>query len=107
MSPDAAWKRHERVCAARLGGKRTGPVGRESVDVTHDHLAIECKERKNGVPQWLADAMSQARGNAKDGQMPLVIIHTLGQRHDRDLVVLSLKDFEDLYGTTREEDPAS
>ena len=94
---DKPWKRFERVCAKRLGGVRAGPTGRNGPDVLHDHLAIQCKERKS-LPGWLIDAMSQAVRDAKDGQLPLAILHVAGGRHDDDLVVVRLADWEAWYG---------
>ncbi len=50
------------------------------------------------LPSWLQAAMAQARANAPAGRLPVVILHKLGQRHDDDLVVLRLADFEEWFG---------
>ncbi len=92
-----AWKDLERVCARRLGGQRAGPTGRKGSDVLHPLFAIECKERKV-LPTWLLDAMSQSVGAAQVDQTAIVVLHQLGARHDNDLVVMRLRDFEDWAG---------
>ena len=94
-----AWKRHELAIAKRLGGKRAGPTGRTGPDVLHPHLGIECKERHT-LPKWLINAMAQCVGASATWQLPVVILHQLGQRHDDDLVVMRLADWEQWYGET-------
>lgn len=89
----AVWKDHERAIAKRLGGKRSGPQGQACADVVHPVLSIECKERKS-LPLWLMHAMGQAEDAASGGKLPAVVLHQLGRRHDEDLVVVRLKDFE-------------
>ena len=59
---------------------------------------MEVKHRK-WIPKWILDAMSQSVGAARDGQTPLVIVHGLNTRHDNDLVIVRLRDWEELYGT--------
>lgn len=95
--PDAAWKAHERECARRLGGKRAGPLGKRGSDVTHPLWAVECKERK-ALPAWLKSALAQSVKAARADQLPLVVLHELGARHDGDVVCLRLKDFEQWFG---------
>lgn len=95
--PDAAWKANERALAKRLNGRRVGPTGRTGSDVAHPLFAIECKERKE-VPLWLQDAVSQSQGAARQDQLPIVVLHQLGRRHDNDLVVMRLRDFEKWAG---------
>ena len=92
---DKLWKQTERAIAKRLGGERVGPSGRATADVLTDALAIEVKTRKT-LPRWLLDAMAQATAVASDGRLPIVVLHQVGQRHDDDLVVLRLADFEGL-----------
>jgi hypothetical protein len=90
---DKPWKRLERYIAKRLGGRRLGATGRDSVDVITDWLAIEAKHR-SALPQWLKGAVTQAQANAPRTTLPLVLLHEGGKRHDGDLVVLTLADFE-------------
>ncbi|MBC7233107.1 MAG: hypothetical protein H5T68_07715 [Chloroflexi bacterium] len=92
--PDKTWKQAERTIAKRLGGRRVGCTGR--ADVTSDWLSIEVKTRKR-LPEWLRAALEQASLDAGD-KLALVVLHETGQRHDNDLVVLRLRDFEGWFG---------
>ena len=42
--------------------------------------------------------MAQARRNAPEGKTPILVLHELGRRHDGDLVVLHMGNFEDWFG---------
>lgn len=46
-------------------------------------------------------AVGQARANAPDARLPVVILHQVGARHDSDLVVLALGDFEEWFGVAQ------
>lgn len=85
----------ERALAKRLGGRRTGVLGRE--DISHPLLSIEVKSRARFVGERF---MAQAKLNS-DGRIPAVIVHVTGKPHDRDLIMLELRDFEDLFGKLR------
>jgi hypothetical protein len=100
-----AWKRTERVIAARLGGQRVPVSGRQrgdAPDVAHDRLSIEVKHRKS-IPGWLRDAMHQAAASSTNGRLPVAIIHTHGGRHGDDLCLIRLSDLVRLIdrGTDR------
>ena len=89
------WKRCEREIAAILGGQRVPITGRargDVPDIGHPWLSIEVKSRET-LPKWLVAAMAQARAAAHQGQLPIVVLHQVGQRHERDIVVLTLHDF--------------
>ena len=92
---DKTWKAVEREIARRLGGHRVGCTGKATVDVVSDWLTIEVKTRK-ALPIWLLDALDQAARASDDGRLPVVILHQTGQRHDGDLVIMRLGDFEEL-----------
>jgi len=78
----------ERTLAKRLGGLRIGILGKE--DIITEKFAIEVKSRKKVVIwNWYQQAIKNAKG-----KIPLLIIHIMGRRHDEDLVVMSLADFE-------------
>ena len=98
MASDA-WKKHERAVAKRLGGQRAGPTGKTGSDVLHPAFAIEAKERKS-VPKYLEDFLDQAERSARPEQLPIVVLHKLGKRHDNDIVLIRLRHFEDWYGGT-------
>ncbi len=86
-------KAAERHVAKALGGERVGVLGGE--DVSHDLLSVEVKSRVRFVGETF---MSQARANCPDGKIPAVVVHVHGKRHCDDLVLLRMRDFEDLHG---------
>lgn len=94
MSVYRTFKGVERSLAKRLNGQRTGHTG--GADVQTDWLCVEVKTRKT-LPQWVRDAIGQAKRNAGVSQMPIAILHQTGQRHAGDLVVMSLGDFESWF----------
>jgi len=71
--------------------------------VLTDWLAVEVKTRK-ALPLWLLDAMAQAVQAASEGQLAMAVLHRVGERHDDDLVVMRLADFEDWFGKEVKED---
>lgn len=93
------WKNVERVIARRLGGQRVPITGRargSAPDIAHPWLSIEVKSRRK-LPLWLLDAISQAEAAAGEGQLPICIIHKVGQRHVDDIVILKLCYFETIF----------
>jgi len=92
---DATWKSVERRVARTLGGQRVGCTGKDTPDVVTNWLVVEVKHRRR-LPQWLKDALAQARKHAGDGQLGIAVLHEQG-RHDS-LVVLSLDDFKEWFG---------
>lgn len=101
----STWKAVERALALRLGGRRVPVSGRtrgDNPDIDHARLSLEIKHRKR-APAFLVDAMDQAVKSIKsDDQLPTVIVHQSGSRHDNDFVVLRLKDFENLIEGAKE-----
>lgn len=97
MPRTMTWKNTERAVAKRLGARRVGPSGSSTADCVNDRLAVECKHRK-ALPAWLLGAMSQAVGAARDGQLPVVVLHQAGSRRDNDLVVVRMRDWVEWYG---------
>ena len=51
--------------------------------------------------------MAQARAAAKDGQLPVTVLHKLGARYSDALVVLSLGDFMEWFGGWGEPKPGT
>lgn len=96
MSKYKTFKGVERQIAKRLGGERVGHLGGADV-IVDSWLSIEVKSRKT-LPQWIRDAIAQSKRNAGISQLPIVILHQVGQRHDADLVVMALADFENWFG---------
>lgn len=95
---DRTWKANERAIAKRLGGQRVGNRGSNTEDVAHRWLSIEVKSRR-ALPAWLLEAVAQARRNSPPSRLPVVVLHQVGQRHANDLVVLTLGDFEEWFGS--------
>lgn len=86
-------KRTEAALATRTGSKRVGIFGDH--DLEHELWSIEVKNRqKCVVTSW----MHQSIRNCHLFKTPLVILHIHGDRHDNDLVMMRLKDWEDNYG---------
>jgi hypothetical protein len=98
LSKYRTFKGTERAISRILGGRRTGQLG--GADVTASWLTAEVKHRAN-LPAWLMDAMAQAVRHASNGQLPVVVLHTQGTRHNGDLVVMRLSDFVDWFGGRR------
>jgi Holliday junction resolvase len=83
----------ERCIAELLGGRRVPVSGRtrgDCPDVEHSTLSIECKSRKK-LPAWIEDAIEQAEACARDGQLPLMVLHQDGQRYQNALIVTRLR----------------
>jgi hypothetical protein len=100
MSPERAWKRAEREIAQRIGGERVPITGRargSAPDIAHNLFAVECKQRRR-LPEWIRDAMSQARASARRDQLPIAVLHESGRPYSSALVVLELADFVDYFG---------
>jgi hypothetical protein len=96
----ATWKAVERQIARRLGGQRVPITGRargSAPDIAHPWLSVEVKSRRK-LPQWLLDALDQARAAANDQQLPIAILHKNGQRFSDAIVMMRLADFEDWFG---------
>ena len=89
------WKACERRVAELLGGKRVPVSGRtrgDCPDVEHPTLSIECKSRKK-LPAWIEGAMSQAEASAKNGRLPVAVLHQDDHKYRDSFVVLRLRDF--------------
>lgn len=100
----AAWKHAERRVAKAFGTRRTGPTGRDDNDLEHALLAIEIKYRAS-LPAWALACLAQARaGRTAGGKTPIVILVGRGMRIGDGLVVLTMRDFQDLFGRIERRD---
>jgi len=90
---DTTWKATERRVARRFGSQRSGPRGQGVPDVITGKYSIEVKTRKR-LPDWLREALDQATRNAVPDTLPIVILHEVGQRGERDWVVMEMGVFE-------------
>lgn len=97
---NATWKKAERRVAAILGGQRVPVSGRSrgnQPDVEHPRLSIEVKHRAS-LPAWLLDALAQAEAAARDGKLPVVVLHESGSRYDEAVCVIRLDDLRRFIG---------
>jgi hypothetical protein len=97
---DKRWKATERRIAALVGGRRVPVSGRgrgDQPDIAHLWLALEVKERAT-LPAWLLDALDEAEASATPAQLPVEVLHRVGDRHDHGLIVLRLGAFVDWCG---------
>jgi hypothetical protein len=88
------WKRSERRIAEILGGRRVPVSGRQrgdAPDIRHPTLAVEVKARRT-LLAWIEDALQQAEASARDGQVPVAVLHQHGQRYRDALLVMRLGD---------------
>ena len=97
---DFAWKAFERRLAKRVGGKRIPVTGeRNGADVIGgDPFVYQCKLRR-GVPsylrEWLRGIVSAGE---RRGSVGVVIWKQPNARDDEAVVVLRLRDWQDLHG---------
>ena len=93
------WKNVERAIARRLGGERMSnhALGLQMPDVETTAYSVEVKHRK-ALPAWLESAMRQAEANATPGKLAIVVLHESGRRHENNLVVVRMRDFEEWFG---------
>lgn len=85
-------KKTEAAIAKRLGGKRLGILGND--DVQAGAFSIEVKDRVKFVGTGF---MEQAVRNCPKDKTPLVVVHVTGARHDGDLVMMRLSDWQDRH----------
>lgn len=85
----------EAAVAKYLGAERIAGSGKRDLD--GGWLCCEVKERQTPT-RWLLALVAQAVRLAKPGQLPIGVLHFLGQRHDDDLVVMRLADFREWFG---------
>ena len=91
----STWQSHERRIAGKLGTQRAG-VGHAGADVITDDFVLECKSWRT-LPARVVDALAQAERSVTHGeQVAAAVIHQVGARHDKDLVVMRWADFDRL-----------
>ena len=93
------WQRHEQRVAEALGTQRTGNQGAATADVVSADgaLVVECKSWQR-LPVAVVGALEQAERAAGDGRLAVAVLHQVGQRSDKDLVVLRWVDFRKWLG---------
>lgn len=91
------WQRHEQRVAGALGVQRVGNSGSATADVTTPWLAVECKSWRT-LPAKVLAALRQAEAAAAEGQLPIAVLHAVGQRSAHDLVVMRWEQFVAWHG---------
>ncbi|MCZ7539123.1 MAG: hypothetical protein M5U29_04240 [Anaerolineae bacterium] len=95
------WQRHEQAVAAALGTERTaaGAQNRRDggADVRTDWLVAECKSWSR-LPARVVAALEQAERSADSEQLPIAVLHQVGQRREDNLCVMRWGDFLDWFG---------
>ena len=86
-------KNTERAIAKRMGGKRIGILGKDDVQV--GPFSIEVKDKKRFAGEKI---MLQAERNCPKDKTPLAVVHLTGQSHDKDILMMRMKDAEEWYG---------
>jgi hypothetical protein len=97
------WKACERKIAELLGGTRVPVSGRargEAPDIEHPVFSVEVKSRAK-LPAWIEDAMRQAESCAREGKIPVVVLHEAGCRYADAVVMCRLSKFVELLETKR------
>ena len=100
------FKWHERRIARLLGGRRIPNSGFGQPDVIAGMFAVQCKHRVS-LPKWFTDAWKQAKRDAKEGQVPVLVVSLSTQgRKAEDFVIVDLATFRDLHGELEVDDGA-
>ncbi|MDP9382784.1 MAG: hypothetical protein M3Q29_22110 [Chloroflexota bacterium] len=94
--PDKPWKAAERAVEKLLGGQRVSKhsQGEGGADVLGPGLALEVKY-KTTLPQWLVEALAQARMASTSELVRLVVIRRKGRKGG--IVVMDLEVFGSMY----------
>jgi ribonuclease HI len=89
---------------------KRGGLGMERVTPAHDtddyetigltDFAVEVNTRRR-IPRWLEKAVRHAERSAAEDRLPLALVRGENARRDDSLVVMRLKNFERLAGTSR------
>ena len=99
---DTAWKQFERFICRLFGGERDWSVPEECKNT--GIFAPEAKYRKK-IPTWLEDMVTQAENQARDDQLPLVVLTEHQRRRMQSLVIIRLQDFVDWFVSGPSEPP--
>ena len=96
---DFAWKAFERRLAKRVGGKRIPVTGeRGGADVDAGPFVYQAKLRR-GVPSYLREWLRGiVEAGSRKGSIGVVIWKQPRSRDDESLVILRLRDWQDLHG---------
>lgn len=102
MTARGTWKRRERDVAKALGGERKPVSGRvqHEADVVSQLFVVQVKHGRRR-PQMLQDWLSGICGQAKDGQVGIVVWADNHERLSDAVVLMRFADFQDLHGSAQ------
>ena len=90
-------KANERATAKYLGGRRVGLMGKDDIcDI--GPWSAECKSRVSFAGEKF---LEQAERSAPKGKTAIAIVHINGQRRDRDIVLMRLKEWWAWHGEVK------
>jgi hypothetical protein len=98
------WQRAEQRIGKALGVQRVGNTGVSTADVVTPWLCCEVKSWRT-LPVKVLAALQQAEAAASPDQLPIAVLHQVGERHAGDLVVMRWGDFIAWHGDGNHEDP--
>jgi hypothetical protein len=93
------WK----ACERRIAGTRVPVSGRargDTPEIEHPVFSVEVKARAK-LPAWTENAMPQAESSARNGKIPVVVLHEGDRRYADALVMCRLSRFVELLETKR------
>ena len=91
---DTAWKVFERFICRLFGGERDRSVPEECKNTRM--WSPEAKRRKR-ITNWLEEMMLQAESQARDDQIPLVVLTEHRRERMQSLVIMRLQDVYDWW----------
>jgi len=81
-------KAYQTTLAELVQGMNIGTLGGE--DVHHTKYSFEAKTRKKFTGE---NMMQQAEANCPGDKTPVVVVHVVGKRHPKDLVIMRFEDW--------------
>ena len=91
---DFAWKQFERWVCKIFGGERDWEHAEECRGT--GPWAPEAKYRKN-IPNWLHEMITQAENQARDNQLPIVVLTEHGMPRREALAIMRVGNFLDWF----------
>lgn len=82
-------KNTERALAKILGGRRVGILGKEDIDMSTG-FCVEVKDRVKFTGDGF---LKQAEKHLTDHKKAIAIVHIHKQPHEKDIVLMRLKDW--------------
>ncbi len=74
----------------------TGRQRGDAPDIKHNWLGVEVKYKQK-FPDWMTDAMSQAKAASRDNQLPVVIMCPKGEDTGKCWIMCELNELRDRW----------